>query len=394
MRNHIKRILYLSLAALIGCQAAGAVAAVPEGAKFNEYIEPIHEGYAPLVGRVDEFKPLTAQDFVKAVRIGINAGNTFDATASRGLATETSWSNPKLVPEFFAALKAKGLDIVRIPVSWEPHITDFTDTYTIDPQFMDRLQTVVEYALDAGLYVIIDTHHEDNHLLPRIANGDTEAAVAEIKAIWAQVAERFSRYNERLVFNLLNEPRAYGTPSEWNGGTKAARELVGLLNQEALAIVRASGGYNGERLVMMTPHAASIWYADHLAVPTDDLYVLVSIHAYEPYEFALKMDGTDKFPEMNNLGDVFDRIDSKFISKGIPVIMDETGAMNKNGNLEDRIAWANEFAAQAARVGVPVVLWDNGVTDIKKGESFGLIDRRTFEWVFPEIVEAFLDGGK
>ncbi|MDR1600272.1 MAG: glycoside hydrolase family 5 protein [Oscillospiraceae bacterium] len=390
MGRQLKRILFLSLAALIGCQAAGS-AEVTEGARINEYIEPVPEGYEPLTGRVDDFTPITPQDFVKSVRIGINAGNTLDALGARGLATETSWSNPRLRPEFFAALKAKGLDIARIPISWEPHIVDFTGSYAIDPQFMDRVQTVVEYALDAGLFVIIDTHHENNHLLPRIANNDTEAAVAEIRAIWTQVAERFSGYNERLIFNLLNEPRAYGAPSEWNGGTKASRDLVTLLNHEALAAVRASGGHNGERLVMLTPHAASVWYALHLDVPADDPYVLVSIHAYEPYDFALNMRGTDKFPERNNLGDVFGTIAKTFTSKGIPVIMDETGAMNKNGNLEDRIAWAEEFAAQAKKHGVPVVLWDNGVTDIAKGESFGLIDRLTLEWVFPEIVEAFLE---
>ncbi|MDR1262165.1 MAG: glycoside hydrolase family 5 protein [Oscillospiraceae bacterium] len=389
MHRQLKRVIFLSLAALIGCQTAAA--SVPEGAKFNEYHEPTPNGYAALTGREDEFTPLTAREFVKSARFGINAGNTLDAIASRGLSTETSWSNPKLVPEFFASLKAKGLDIVRIPVSWEPHIVDFIETYAIDPLFLDRVQTVVEAALDAGLYVIIDTHHEENHLLPRISNGEAEGAVAEITAIWRQVGERFSRYNERLIFNLLNEPRAYGTPAEWSGGTKESRDLVTLLNKEALATVRASGGHNGERLVMITPHAASIWYAKHLDVPMDDPYVLVSIHAYEPYDFALNIKGTDKFPIKNNLGDVFGNIDKLFISNGIPVIMDETGAMNKNGNLEDRIAWAKAFVAEAREHSVPVVLWDNGVTDIAKGESFGLIDRHTLEWVFPEIVEAFLD---
>ncbi|MDR0395982.1 MAG: glycoside hydrolase family 5 protein [Oscillospiraceae bacterium] len=391
MRNQFRRILFLSLAAMIGCQSAGAASPVPEGAKFNEYVEPAPDGYAPLTGRVETFEPITPKEFVGAVTAGINAGNTLDAIGARGLATETSWSNPRHRPELFAALKSKGLDVVRIPVSWEPHIVDFEESYAIDPQFMDRVQTVVEYALDAGLYVIIDTHHEDNHLLPRIANGDADAAVAEIKAIWSQVAERFSGYGERLIFNLLNEPRPYGTPSEWNGGTKASRDLVTRLNHEALATVRASGGHNDKRLVMLTPLAASIWYAQHLTLPENDPYILVSIHAYEPYEFALKMDGTDRFPQRNNLGDVFANINRLFVGKGIPVIMDETGAMNKNGNLEDRIAWAKEFSALAKEYDVPVVLWDNGVTDIAKGESFGLIDRLTLEWVFPEIVEAFMD---
>ncbi|GHU77081.1 endoglucanase [Clostridia bacterium] len=391
MRNRYKRILFISLCAILGCGSAAA-APVPEGAKFSEYIQPTPSGYVPRATCEDEFTPITAQDFVKTARFGINAGNTLDATGGRGLSSEISWSNPPLTAEFFAALKAKGLDIVRIPVSWEPHIVDFAETYAIDPQFLDRVQTVVDWALDAGLFVIIDTHHEENHLLPRIANADTDAAVAEIMAIWKQIAVRFSGYNERLIFNLLNEPRAFGTPEEWQGGSAPARDLVSRLNNEALVVIRSSGGNNSKRLVMMTPHAASIFYAQHLEIPdpADDPYVIVSIHAYEPYNFALNMNGTDKFPVANNLGDIFGRINDTFLSKGLPVIMDETGAMNKNGNLADRVAWANAFAALAAQYSVPVVLWDNGVTDISKGESFGLIDRRTNEWVFSEIVDAFL----
>ena len=276
---------------------------------------------------------------------------------------------------------------MRIPVSWEPHITA---DYEIDPLFMDRVQTVVDQALDAGLFVILNTHHEENWLLPRIANGDGDKASEELAALWGQIAGRFKGYGERLIFNIMNEPRTYGTPKEWQGGTREARDLIERLNNEALALIRQSGGHNAERLVMVTPIQASVWYAEHLSIPMDDPYVMVSIHAYEPYDFALNMKGTDKFPENNNLGDLFAKLDKLYLSKGVAVIIDETGAMNKNGNLVERVKWAEAYGSAAARLGIPVVLWDNGITDIARGESFGLIDRRTLEWTFPEIVETFM----
>ncbi|MDR2505413.1 MAG: glycoside hydrolase family 5 protein [Oscillospiraceae bacterium] len=334
-----------------------------------------------------EFNPITAKELTASIKFGMNLGNTFDATGSSGLDTETSWGNPKITPELLAALKAGGLDVIRLSTSWEPHLDA---EYNIDPAWMDRVQSVVDSAIDAGLYVILNTHHEDKRLLPMIAAADFDGAHKELSRVWAQIAQRFGGYDEHLIFNIFNEPRQVGSPLEWQGGTAEVRETINKLNVELLKQIRTSGGNNAKRIVMVTPVQASIWYAAHLDLPWNDPYMLVSIHAYEPYDFALNRAGTDKFPANSNIKDVFGRIDQLFVSKGAAVIMDETGAMNKNGNLKERVAWAKEFSSYARSLNVPVVLWDNGVTDVAKGESFGLIDRATCEWIYPEIVEEFV----
>jgi endoglucanase len=335
-----------------------------------------------------EFSPITAKELTEYIKFGINLGNTLDAHGGSGLDTEISWGNPRITKELLAALKDRGLDIVRLPVSWEPHLDA---EYNIDPEWFDRVQAVVDDALAEGLYVILNTQHEEKSLLPKIAAADYDGAYAELSHIWKQLAERFGDYDEHLIFNIFNEPRQVGTPGEWSGGTAAVRDTINKLNVALLKQIRTSGKNNAKRIVMVTPIQASIWYAGHLDVPWNDPYLLVSIHAYEPYDFALNRAGTDKFPANSNIKDVFAKIDQLFVSRGVAVIMDETGAMNKNGNIEERVKWAKEFSSYARGANVPVILWDNGVTDVAKGESFGLIDRRTLEWIYPEIVDVFVN---
>jgi len=331
-------------------------------------------------------------ELVKEFRIGWNLGNTLDATGGMLLNTEMSWGNPKTKKEVFDAVKEAGFDIVRIPVTWGKHMGPEPD-YKIDDMWLDRVQEVVDYAFNNGLYVILNMHHEEWHF-PSYDNFDKANAI--LTSLWSQIAERFKNYDEHLIFEGMNEPRMKGTPYEWTGGTQEARDVINQLNKSFVETVRATGGNNLYRHLMIPTYAASsdpkTW--KDFIIPDDDK-IIVSIHAYTPYNFTLNKAGTSEWSEDNktdtfDIDNLMDNIYNWFISKGYPVIIGEFGAMDKN-NLEDRVNWARYYVQKASEKGIPCLWWDNGAFT-GNGELFGLLDRRNFTWKYPEIVEVLVSG--
>ena len=343
-----------------------------------------------------ESEPLTIRDIpstelVKELKIGWNLGNTLDATGGGALLTsEMSWGNPKTKEEMIIAVKEAGFNVVRIPISWGNHLGPEPD-YIINNAWLDRVNEVVDYAINNDLYVIINMHHEEWHF-PSYDNYETASTI--LTKVWAQIAERFKSYDEHLIFEGMNEPRMKGTPQEWTGGNPEARDVINKLNQDFVDTIRNSGGNNPYRHLMIPTYAASsdpkTW--KDFVIPDDDK-VIVSIHAYTPYNFALNKNGTDKWSPTNRndtreIDSLMDNLYNTFISKGQPVILGEFGAMDKN-NLEDRVAWAKYYVQKAKEKGIPCIWWDNGAFT-GSGELFGLLDRRTLEWKYPEIVEALM----
>ena len=149
-----------------------------------------------------------AIQFVRDMGAGINLGNTLDSTGLRDykpdaddLEYETYWGNPKADAETFRIMKEAGFGTVRIPVTWEDHLDE---GYRISDVWMDRVQEVVDMALEEGLYVILDLHHEE--WLDLKIERETQIR-EEFVIVWEQIAERFQKYDERLLFESMNEPR-------------------------------------------------------------------------------------------------------------------------------------------------------------------------------------------
>jgi endoglucanase len=245
------------------------------------------------------------------------------------------------------------------------------------------------------MYAIINMHHEEWHF-PSYDNVD--AAKDILTKTWKQIADRFKNYDEHLIFEGLNEPRQKGTNFEWNGGNEEGWDVINQLNAAFIETIRTSGGNNLLRHLMIPPYAATAstnaWAS--FIVPEDDK-IIVSIHAYTPYNFALNKTGTSEWSITNandtrDIDNLMKSIDQNFISKGIPVIIGEFGAMEKN-NLESRVAWAEYYIKKGAEKGIPCIWWDNGAF-AGTGELFGLLDRRTLTWKAPEVVDALMKGLK
>lgn len=350
--------------------------------------------YEKTENKNKDMENIYAWDVVNDIRIGWCLGNTLDAYSqylSVNDATgkfETAWGNPVTTQEMIDDVIAAGFNGIRIPVTWSGHLDS---DYNISETWMSRVQEVVDYAYSRDVYVILNLHHETWNYTS-YENVD-EAIYAE-KKIWSQIAERFKDYDEHLIFEAQNEPRKIGTSVEWTGGDKEGREVVNMINEAFVETIRNSGGSNPYRELLLPTYAASseakaikAWEA-----PDDDR-IIVSIHAYLPYHFAL--DQTDKAKDRwdGNSWDIdvlMKNIQREFLDKGIPVIIGEFGAVRRIADEETRLEWVRYYLEAATEKGIPCFWWDNNLM-YSGGENFGLYERNSRTWDSPELIQRMME---
>lgn len=338
----------------------------------------------------DQVNAMTSKQIVENIRVGWNLGNSLDSHDTNSSDTETGWGNPKTTQQMIDTVKAAGFNAVRIPVTWGEHMSA---DGTIDAAWMSRVKEVVDYAYNDGLYVILNVHHDDAlWLVP--TKDKLESDKATLTAIWKQICATFQDYDHRLIFEGMNEPRVIGSAEEWTGGTQESYDVINELFQAFVDTVRASGGSNTDRTVIVTDYAQSAEKKaiEGMIVPKDD-HVIVSLHIYAPWKFCGPDDtradwGSDA--DKKELDETFQYLDDTFISRGIPVIIDETGCVNKNENTSARAAWFSYYLSAAKKHGIKCFIWDNNET--KNG--FGLLNRKECTWYYPEIIQAIQDAVK
>ena len=351
----------------------------------------------------------SAAEFVKDISLGINIGNTLDCPT----ANELDWGCQRVTKSLFRLYREKGINAVRVPVTWKNQFRRDDPEHRISKAFLDRVQDVVDMCLAEGMIAILNTHHDsggagwpDEWLAVDGANED--AANAVLADVWRQIATRFRDYGERLVFEGFNEVRKAIAYSGYDGqqsgmddwsGKPLYCEAVNRYAKTFYDTVRATGGNNASRYLLIATYAATDYEPSCLAwrhpSPGDD-HVMVSIHAYEPGSFCLR--GNDPEYREQDFADCFERVFGMlkrvFSDKGVPVIIGEVNAdmrfyddAKTIPNDADRVNWARHYAREAARYGFPCFLWDNGYD-----RGMGLVNRRDVEWSHPEIVDAFNEG--
>lgn len=349
-----------------------------------------------------EFNEIGAAQTVINMKNGWNLGNTLDAPG------ETQWGMPYTTKEMIDTLAASGIKSIRIPVSWNIHMDS---SYTIQERWMNRVKEIVDWAIENDMYVILNCHHDNYstpNKMPKVHgyypnNTNFVESAKFVYNLWSQIAVAFNNgYDEHLVFEVLNEPRLCGTDHEWWFDKNAAEcreaaDCLNKLNQYALDAIRESGGNNQKRCVMIPGLGASAdsAFASEFKMPADDESgkLILSVHAYSPYTFAMQTPGATKFTSalQNELAVLFKRLNDKFVVNGYPVVIGEYGATNKN-NLEERIKWFDYFITESKKYNITCFLWDNGQSkpDTKEGEKFGYFDRRNLKWFFPEILDTIV----
>lgn len=333
-----------------------------------------------------QMRNIPSIDLIKEMRVGWNLGNTFDSPS------EIAWGNPKTTKTMIDTIKSAGFNVLRIPVTWEGHFSG--ENYLIDEAWMNRVQEVINYAIDNNTFVIINMHHERWNSTSYM---NKEQASIIMEKLWTQIGTRFSNYNEYLLFEGMNEPRIYEASDsiQW-GGSSESFEVINHLNQVFVNTVRSLGGNNRYRHLMITTNGAGTSDAilSSLVVPNDP-NVIVSLHSYAPYDFAHdKTTNTtwskDKLSDTNPIDGVFDRIDRYFIQENIAVIMGEFASRDKN-NIAARLAWLSYYLNKANERDIPCIWWDTGQVQTPDNMTFSIFNRRTSTWLFPEIVEMLMN---
>lgn len=307
--------------------------------------------------------PLTAEEAVKGMGRGINIGNSLDAP------TETTWSNPLIQERYFSDLKKAGFDAVRIPVTWGGH-TSYTPPYTIDSTFLARVDTVVDWALNNNLFVILDAHHESwlkNASVDTSSGVVYEDSLARFDSIWSQIAVHFKNRSDSLIFEILNEP--YPMPED----------SVNALNVQELKIIRLS---NPTRIVS---YSGYMWSNAEQLVSAEipdsgSQYLIGYYHSYDPWPFGLKGGDTTNSAIFSTIKGKFSEVTAWSESNGIPVILDEFGFINTCAYNPRMYAYATVMGL-ALQNGVAAFAWDDG-------GSFTIYNRKTYD--FNEIKDILI----
>lgn len=345
---------------------------------------------------------------VANMKIGWNLGNSLDsADASKPDTTvETAWGNPPVTPALIDAVAKAGFGVVRIPVTWIGRFGPAPD-YTISPTYVARVAEVVDYVLDAGLYAIINLHHDGAQGLAGEwislvnASGQVDPAhdarvIAQFEKIWAQVADRFKNYGERLIFESMNEIKVgYDAP------LPAYLEQVNRLNAAFVSTVRATGGNNPSRCLVVPGYNTNI---DHtlagFVAPPDPSpgKLILSAHFYDPWSYAgagmthawgAGAPGVDTWGQEDWVRSVVMKLKAAYIDKGLPVIWGEYGAVNQTG-YENYRRYYMEYVTKATHdAGIVPIYWDNGF-DGSGEEAFGLMDRASNGVLHPDVLEAMM----
>ena len=356
-------------------------------------------------------KQSPAEIMSAAMGLGFNLGNSFDAIARpgselTGIDSELAWFNPRTTKEMITAIGKAGFKTLRLPVSWHNHITGENDA--IDPKWMARIREVVEWCIEEDLYVILNTHHDirEGFLMPNAAHIDR--ALEFMGNVWKQIADAMGDITaDRLLFESMNEIRIPKAAYEWTPDYDEpacceAMENVNRLNQVFLDTVRASGGENAERCLVIPGYSTSTegvcWDGFRLPVDRTPGRLIVAAHMYSPAHFAFYLKEGANITEFDEhspastdpIDERLTKLYNKFVSNGIPVNVDEFGTVDKN-NDADRVRCLGYTLKKASELKIRGCYWDNGVFSAY-GNGMAIFDRKKLIFPDPAPVEAMLRG--
>lgn len=349
----------------------------------------------PCVGSAEEAvvdngvmrEGLTALEATRLMGNGINLGNTMEACdnnvgikTNAPLSYETYWGQPKTTQAMIDGMKAAGFDTIRIPVAWMTNATHlYEGDYTIDAGYMDRVEEVVRYARKAGMYVIINDHWDGGwYGMFGSESAETRAlAMAAYKGMWQQIAERFRDYSDYLIFESANEELGgrfdensplYCSDSVVTYLTDDERyALTNEINQTFVDVVRATGGNNATRFLLIAGYSTNIDQTcdDRFQMPKDtaDSKLMVSVHYYDPWSYC----GASSAVSATKWGKVsdYEYMDqqlakmTKFTEAGYGVVIGEYGALPCSDGLKDNtLAYHTAFLDACTKYSLTNCLWD------------------------------------
>ncbi|MBY0010790.1 glycoside hydrolase family 5 protein [Paenibacillus typhae] len=365
-----------------------------------------------------DFRSLSSSQIVSEMGAGWNLGNQLEAS-NNGTPSETAWGNPVVTQELIKKVKAAGFKTIRIPVSYLNHIGS-APSYTINTTWLNRVKTVVDYAYNEGLYVVINIHGDGYNSVQGswlLVNSGNQTAIKEkYKLVWQQIANKFVGYDERLIFESMNEvfDGNYGNPNA------AYYANLNAYNQIFVDTVRQTSGNNSARWLLIPGWNTNIDYTAGnygFVLPTDtyrsstipgsEKRIMISAHYYSPWDFAGEESGTitqwgasatnpskkSTWGQEDYLNSQLQAMYNKFVTQGYPVVIGEFSSIDKtaydSSNNVYRAAFAKAVTAAAKKYGAVPIYWDNGYNG---QHGFGLFNRMNNTVTQQGIINAIMQG--
>ena len=345
----------------------------------------INEGQLTVMADVT-----ASQAYVNAMSPGWNLGNTFEAVDTWSDRSypgfvepiETAWGNIPTTKELLASLKAQGFNSIRMPFTCYTRIGDAPD-YKIMDAYIDRYAEVVQWAVDAGLYVIVDMHGDAWSWGTGIGTDDG-TLMNKYKVLWKAVADKFKDYPEQVCFEALNEPAFNGTKAEQ---IKINNEV----NKAFYDVVRNSGGKNATRMLLLPLLSTSAeeeecrGLAEGVA-KLNDPNIMVTFHYYGYWPFSANVAGTTTYTSEVKKGieDAIDIMDKYFIRNGIGVIAGEYGVLSEPGVVDhgEYLKYMEYLTWYGQQHNINMMVWDAGQ----------LINRSSLTWKVDDIYDVIMSS--
>ena len=357
----------------------------------------------------------TAATAVKNMGAGWNLGNTLESNSGdvnnmwieqSGTNYESAWGQAPATRELIHLFKEAGFNAIRVPVTWYPHMGNFKSTisgnhwekaawlestdYRVDPAWMARVKEVVGYVLDEGMYCILNVHHDTGTATTGWLKADRDvynAVKARYCGLWRQIATEFEPYGPNLLFESFNE--MLNGANQWNYASKEADDVINAYNADFVATVRATGGNNEKRNLVLNTYAASpdARTLQDFVLPNDSAkdHLLAQVHSYAPYDFAF--DTPNPRPIFDASCDrevraIVDGVNTNLVSRGIPCILGEFGMDTSIRDEAEVVKQAACYVSQATKYNIACFYW-MGLVDGKE-------DRTAPRWTKPALRDAIL----
>jgi len=354
----------------------------------------------------------TASQIASKIKLGLNIGNTLEATGGK---TETYWGNPKITKEFVKFVKDSGFTAIRLPVSWDQYSNQATAE--IESAWLNRVKEVVQYCVDNDIHVIVNIHWDGGWLENNVTPEKQVANNAKQKAFWEQIATLLRDFDERVIFAGTNEPNVKN-PEESGSTQKTAEQMAVLMtyHQTFIDAVRATGGKNAYRTLIVQGPATDIELTNKFMtqMPTDSAMnrLMAEVHFYSPWNYT----GMTKDEDWGNqffywgkgfhstidtkhnptwgeeayIDTWFKAMKTQFVDKGIPVIIGEFGTGIRTAltgdalklHLDGRAYYFKYITQQALANGMQPFFWDIG----------GLLDRKNNVVLDQQAYDALIQG--
>ncbi|HAR38032.1 MAG: glycosyl hydrolase family 5 [Bacteroidetes bacterium GWD2_45_23] len=329
-------------------------------------------GNIPNVGMESDAMTLAAKMYA-----GWNIGNTLEAIGG-----ETAWGNPKITADYIVKIKQLGFNAIRIPCAWDQYIEN-AETYKIRESWLDRVNEVVGYCVANNMYAIVNIHWDGGWLENNCTPDKQEENNRKQHALWTQIANRLNHYDEHLLFAGTNEP---------NVDTAQKMTVLKSYLQTFIDAVRATGGNNAVRNLIVQGPNTDIDMTHNLFgnMPTDVVSnrLMAEVHYYNPWTFcgmdkdeswgrmayfwgAFAVSGSDRnstFGDEAEMKSLFGKMKTKFVDKGIPVILGEYGAItirtglgaNQEAHDKSRNLYDETVTREAKDHGLVPFYWETG----------------------------------